>query len=206
MLRKPLPLTTVELQKSGSRLLKLAPKKLLDVRFSVDDLPKINNFDTFTQVAEKLYQQGFLSYPRTETDQFDPQFDHMTLIRKQKVDPNWGAFATKLAISPSSIHNSIVTRAHIVLNKRMALARPARERTTTKPTRLSTPPHMWLTLLAMRSACMSLSLGDIWRVVRKMRRDGRRLWKLSVGVRGLLLVVCHDPPTLIISCQDLGYA
>ena len=30
--RKPLPLTTVELQKSGSRLLKLAPKKILDVR------------------------------------------------------------------------------------------------------------------------------------------------------------------------------
>jgi len=46
------------------------------------------------QVAEKLYQKGFLSYPRTETDQFDPQFDHMSLIRKQKVDPDWGAFAT----------------------------------------------------------------------------------------------------------------
>jgi hypothetical protein len=29
--RKPLPLTTVELQKSGSRLLGLAPKKVLDV-------------------------------------------------------------------------------------------------------------------------------------------------------------------------------
>jgi DNA topoisomerase III len=29
--RKPLPLTTVELQKSGSRLLYMAPKKLLDV-------------------------------------------------------------------------------------------------------------------------------------------------------------------------------
>jgi DNA topoisomerase III len=29
---KPLPLTTVELQKSGSRLLKLAPKRILDVR------------------------------------------------------------------------------------------------------------------------------------------------------------------------------
>lgn len=29
--RKPLPLTTVELQKAGSRLLKLAPKKVLDV-------------------------------------------------------------------------------------------------------------------------------------------------------------------------------
>lgn len=30
-LRKPLPLTTVELQKSGSRLLRLAPKRVLDV-------------------------------------------------------------------------------------------------------------------------------------------------------------------------------
>jgi DNA topoisomerase-3 len=29
--RKPLPLTTVELQKSGSRLLRLSPKKILDV-------------------------------------------------------------------------------------------------------------------------------------------------------------------------------
>lgn len=28
---KPLPLTTVELQKAGSRLLKLSPKKILDV-------------------------------------------------------------------------------------------------------------------------------------------------------------------------------
>ena len=35
-----------------------------------------------------------MSYPRTETDQFDPQFDFMTLIGKQTVDPAWGAFAT----------------------------------------------------------------------------------------------------------------
>ncbi|EJD53020.1 prokaryotic type I DNA topoisomerase [Auricularia subglabra TFB-10046 SS5] len=74
---KPLPLTTVELQKAGSRLLRLAPKKVLDL-------------------AEGLYQKGFLSYPRTETDQFDPQFDFMSLIDKQKVDPAWGAFATSL--------------------------------------------------------------------------------------------------------------
>ncbi|KIM45556.1 hypothetical protein M413DRAFT_430221 [Hebeloma cylindrosporum] len=74
---KPLPLTTVELQKAGSRLLRLAPKKVLDV-------------------AEKLYQQGFVSYPRTETDEFDPQFDHMALIDKQTADPNWGAFAASL--------------------------------------------------------------------------------------------------------------
>jgi hypothetical protein len=50
--RKPLPLTTVELQKSGSRLLKLSPKKILDVssRFTlsllsitmIDRLPSIS--------------------------------------------------------------------------------------------------------------------------------------------------------------------
>ncbi|KII92565.1 hypothetical protein PLICRDRAFT_89135 [Plicaturopsis crispa FD-325 SS-3] len=74
---KPLPLTTVELQKAASRLLRIAPKKVLEV-------------------AEHLYQQGFLSYPRTETDQFDPQFDFMTLIQKQTTDPTWGAFASGL--------------------------------------------------------------------------------------------------------------
>ncbi|KAL4074090.1 DNA topoisomerase [Scleroderma citrinum] len=74
---KPLPLTTVELQKAGSRLLKLTPKKVLDI-------------------AEKLYQQGFLSYPRTETDQYDPQFDFANLIGKQTVDPAWGRFAQGL--------------------------------------------------------------------------------------------------------------
>ncbi|KAL0581930.1 DNA topoisomerase [Marasmius crinis-equi] len=74
---KPLPLTTVELQKAGSRLLKLSPKRVLDI-------------------AEKLYQQGFLSYPRTETDQYDPQFDFRSLIEKQRADPAWGGFATSL--------------------------------------------------------------------------------------------------------------
>ena len=29
--RKPLPLTTVDLQKAGSRLLRMSPKKVLDV-------------------------------------------------------------------------------------------------------------------------------------------------------------------------------
>jgi DNA topoisomerase-3 len=47
------------------------------------------------QIAEKLYQDGFLSYPRTETDQFDPKFDLMGLIGKQTVDPEWGEFATR---------------------------------------------------------------------------------------------------------------
>ncbi|KAI0032905.1 DNA topoisomerase [Vararia minispora EC-137] len=74
---KPYPLTTVELQKAGSRILKITPKKVLEA-------------------AEHLYQQGFVSYPRTETDQYDPQFDFMSLVGKQVADPTWGPFATQL--------------------------------------------------------------------------------------------------------------
>jgi len=47
------------------------------------------------QVAENLYQQGILSYPRTETDQFDPQFDFQSLIEKQTASEEWGDFATR---------------------------------------------------------------------------------------------------------------
>ncbi|SJX62980.1 related to DNA topoisomerase III alpha [Sporisorium reilianum f. sp. reilianum] len=74
---KPYPLTTVELQKSGSRLLRLTPKRILDV-------------------AESLYQKGFLSYPRTETDQYDKDFDFTSLIAKQTADGAWGNIAQRL--------------------------------------------------------------------------------------------------------------
>ena len=47
------------------------------------------------QIAERLYQQGFLSYPRTETDQYDSQFNFAQLIEKQIVDSEWGQFATR---------------------------------------------------------------------------------------------------------------
>ena len=48
---KPLPLTTVELQKAGSRLLKLAPKKILDV----GSLPLIFTILTYsTDIGEAL--------------------------------------------------------------------------------------------------------------------------------------------------------
>ncbi|SNX84481.1 related to DNA topoisomerase III alpha [Melanopsichium pennsylvanicum] len=74
---KPYPLTTVELQKSGSRLLRLTPKRILDI-------------------AESLYQKGFLSYPRTETDQYDKDFDFNSLIAKQTADGSWGNIAQRL--------------------------------------------------------------------------------------------------------------
>ncbi|BGP08533.1 DNA topoisomerase [Rhodotorula toruloides] len=74
---KPLPLTTVELQKSGSRLLRMPPKRVLEI-------------------AESLYHKGILSYPRTETDQFDRDFNFHELITQHKGDNAWGTFATNL--------------------------------------------------------------------------------------------------------------
>jgi len=45
------------------------------------------------QVAESLYNQGFLSYPRTETDSFVAGTDLHGLIGIHTNDHNWGNYA-----------------------------------------------------------------------------------------------------------------
>jgi hypothetical protein len=57
--RKPYPLTTVELQKAASRILKLTPKKILDVsRFACPGLESPLMFDT--NRSQKAYiRKGF---------------------------------------------------------------------------------------------------------------------------------------------------
>ena len=74
---RPLPLTTVELQMQGSRFLRMDSQKVM-------------------KVAENLYNYGWISYPRTETDQFHRDFDLRTLVQKQTQDSNWGPYAQGL--------------------------------------------------------------------------------------------------------------
>ncbi|QQK41483.1 DNA topoisomerase, type IA, domain 2 [Penicillium digitatum] len=74
---RPLPLTTVDLQMMGSRFLRL-------------------DSQTIMKVAEALYTKGFISYPRTETDQFDKAIDLKKLIEKQYPDSSWGQYAREL--------------------------------------------------------------------------------------------------------------
>ncbi|KAF2030689.1 DNA topoisomerase 3-beta [Setomelanomma holmii] len=74
---KPLPLTTVELQKNGSRFLRITSQEVM-------------------KVAEDLYTKGWISYPRTETDQFDRGMDLRALVDKQTQDNSWGPFAQHL--------------------------------------------------------------------------------------------------------------
>ena len=42
------------------------------------------------QIAEKLYTSGFISYPRTETNQFPKDFNLRELVQNQTPDGNWG--------------------------------------------------------------------------------------------------------------------
>ncbi len=74
---RPLPLTTVELQMQGSRFLRINSQQVMNI-------------------AERLYQKGFISYPRTETDQFPKDFDLHAIIRKQTQDGKWGQYAQGL--------------------------------------------------------------------------------------------------------------
>lgn len=91
---RPLPLDTVELEK-------LASKKL-----------KINAKETM-KIAEKLYNQGFISYPRTETNMFPKSLDLRPLVQNQTVDENWGAFAAQvLERGPNPRHGNKTDNAH----------------------------------------------------------------------------------------------
>jgi DNA topoisomerase-3 len=74
---KPLPLTTVQLQKSCSLYFKMSAKESLEA-------------------AEKLYQQGFISYPRTETDIFPAAMNLKELIAKHTDDNRWGDYSRSL--------------------------------------------------------------------------------------------------------------
>jgi len=59
---RPLPLATIELQKRASRYLRIGSETLM-------------------KAAEALYQNGLISYPRTETERFRQEFQHHPLIR-----------------------------------------------------------------------------------------------------------------------------
>ena len=74
---RPLPLSTVELQKVASRSLHMSSHRTMEV-------------------AEALYNKGLISYPRTETDRYNESYNLKGLISKQTAHPAWGQFASRL--------------------------------------------------------------------------------------------------------------
>ncbi|XP_058446097.1 DNA topoisomerase 3-alpha [Malaya genurostris] len=74
---RPTPMDTIELEKLGSRKLKINAKQTMTI-------------------AEKLYTQGIISYPRTETNMFTHDIKLGPLVEMQTNHPNWGSFAQKV--------------------------------------------------------------------------------------------------------------
>lgn len=78
---RPLPLDTVELEKLASRKLKISAKETM-------------------KIAEKLYTQGYISYPRTETNIFPQNLALGPLVEHQTQSPVWGTFAQRVLEQP----------------------------------------------------------------------------------------------------------
>lgn len=69
----PVPLATLALQKEAITYLRMPGERMM-------------------KIAEELYQGGFISYPRTETDCFDPAYDLKVcslLPRTPSLTPIW---------------------------------------------------------------------------------------------------------------------
>ena len=60
-----------ELEKLASRKLKIGAKETM-------------------KIAEKLYTQGYISYPRTETNMFPKEFNLQGMVEQQAGDGRWG--------------------------------------------------------------------------------------------------------------------
>ncbi|XAR73130.1 DNA topoisomerase [Bertholletia excelsa] len=73
----PYPLSTIELEKRASRYFRMSSEQTM-------------------KVAEELYQTGFISYPRTETDCFSERTDLRAMVQEQQEHPVWGLYAQRL--------------------------------------------------------------------------------------------------------------
>lgn len=74
---RPEPMDTIALEKLASRKLKLSAKRAMTI-------------------AEKLYTQGYISYPRTETNKFSNDINLAAIAEAHQQHPDWGEFAGRV--------------------------------------------------------------------------------------------------------------
>mmetsp|Transcript_3626 Transcript_3626/g.11267 ORF Transcript_3626/g.11267 Transcript_3626/m.11267 type:complete len:852 (+) Transcript_3626:59-2614(+) len=74
---RPIPLNTVAMLRTASAGLGLGPHHAM-------------------QIAERLYIQGYISYPRTESSKYPDNFDLHSLVNQQRSSAQWGSLASSL--------------------------------------------------------------------------------------------------------------
>lgn len=74
---RPEPMYTTSMEKLASTKLRIPAKEALSI-------------------AEKLYNQGFISYPRTETTIFPKGMNLNSIVEQQVNHPQWGQFAQRI--------------------------------------------------------------------------------------------------------------
>lgn len=77
---RPAGLNTVELLKIASSALGMGPAQAMSI-------------------AERLYTQGYLSYPRTESSAYPKHFNFSEILAPQKRHAIWGDYAAELAVN-----------------------------------------------------------------------------------------------------------
>ncbi|RMZ99619.1 DNA topoisomerase 3-alpha, partial [Brachionus plicatilis] len=90
---RPVALNTIELLKLASRKLNINAKKTMTI-------------------AENLYSEGLISYPRTETNIFTETFDFRGIIESQTSDQNWGLFAKNILDRPNPRNGTKSDQSH----------------------------------------------------------------------------------------------
>jgi DNA topoisomerase-3 len=74
---KPYPLTTETMTKIATKKLRLGAKQIM-------------------KIAEKLYTDGYISYPRTETNKYNKTINLESIVGKFKDHRDYGAYASEL--------------------------------------------------------------------------------------------------------------
>lgn len=64
------------------------------------------------QIAERLYTQGYISYPRTETTHYPENFDLKGALKQQTNNPMW-AEEVRQILSKANPHYCLADRGHI---------------------------------------------------------------------------------------------
>ncbi len=81
LVKPPEPLNTIEFEKAASKFLNLRPKQALDI-------------------AERLYQEGYISYPRTETTIYPKTLNLREIVAMMTKVPELSRYASEVYAKP----------------------------------------------------------------------------------------------------------